>query len=301
MQVHLHVGAHKTASTFIQSRLSGAAETLSRHGVAVASHAELRHGVTDRIDFATRLGVAGLTLAHGRLARAMKTLAPKRAGIRRIVLSDENLLGPMTSVGSDAGMYPQAGARVRAAVNALGKRDVRVFLTVRDYPDVLASVFAYQSERRGMGDLEAFRRRGLAMKRGWREVARELCDAIGPERLTVWTYEAFERDPASVSDALTGVEGLDLFPASAPRRLPSLSRKGMAVMARAAPLLGEDERRRLARTLARFAFDPPDGKFEIFEGAEAARLRARYVSDIADVAALGCTLIGGARPLAGRT
>lgn len=292
MQIHLHIGAHKTATTFIQTQLRIRASELAAAGLAAAPHSDVRKAASDRLDLAGRLGGAGLPLAQPAIALALKPLVAAQNKIRRLIVSEENLIGSMASVEGDAGMYPDVGSRLKCLLTALSGRDVKVFVSIRAYPDFLASVFAYQAGRKAGLDQDAFARRTQALRRDWPDVVGDVCEVAGGSNVTVWTYEGFAHDPGAVSDALTGEPGLNLFPAESRRLLPSLSRKGMAVMERVSPLLSTKERQRLSRVLSHFAFDPPDGKHQIFERPQADDLMGRYQSDIAAIERMGCTVIG---------
>lgn len=299
MRICLHIGAHKTATTYVQSRLFEKRHLLEPRGVSIVSAAQYRRAVADRMDLVDWLGRGGLAIAHRAIAQGFAKMIDASPGLERLIMSDENLAGPLASVTSPSGLYPSVDRRVGAALSALKGHDVTVFLAIRAYPGFFDSVYAYRTGQQKAADPEVFRGRVLALRRGWREVVGDICREAGPDRTVVWTYEDFQRRPDAVAEALTGVAGLDLLSAADRPRLPSVTRRGMAVLDAAAPFLSADEYVRFARAVARFRFEQPDGKFELLEPASADRLRARYAEDVDAIAALGCTIVGrthGAAP-----
>lgn len=287
MRIHLHLGAHKTATTFIQQRLEKSA-SLRKTFVAATSHERVRREISDKLDLADAVGVVG---KRG-LKVALAQIIEEQAGKELVILSDENLCGPMASVEEPGGFYPGVRGRLRKLMKALDGHDVTAFFSVRGYEGFFSSVYAHRAGLGKAADLSVYSARAAALKRGWREVAADIAAEVGPSRLVVWSHEGFVASPACVSDALSGIEGLNLFADA--RRSPnrSLGRKGLAMLERVSGLLAEGERARFARAIANFEFDLPDTKVEAVRDAERLRLSERYRDDLEAIAALGCRVIG---------
>lgn len=291
MRISLHIGAHKTATTYIQARLATRAAVLTEAGVAFADHTQLRRAVSDRLDRLERYGA--LPLAGPAIGGGLSRILEAAEGRERLILSDENLAGPLSGVESARGLYPRVGARVSALLRALRGHDVTVFFSIRGYAAFYGSAYAYRFGKRRGASLADFRRRALANRRRWSDIVADICRAAGPERTVVWDYESFRPSTGPICDALTGVPGLSLFKADDRARLPSLSRKGVAVLEAASPLLDDAEYARFARVVSRFAFDPPDGKLNLFDDSEVKALDAVYSEDMERIASLGCGRLGG--------
>lgn len=286
LKIHLHIGAHKTATTFVQTRLENQ-KRLAEFGVAVAPHARVRAEIADRLDAPPLGRLVGRSIASG-IAGVLRDYS----GADLLILSDENIAGPLASVEGAEGMYPALGERLAALLPRLDGHDVTVFLSVRDYAAFFSSAYAFRAEQRKAASPETYRERAASLVRNWADLAAAAAAQVGAERVVVWTYERLCEASSGISDAITGVEGLDLFPATARPRLTSLTRKGAAVVDRVSDLLSEEERARFARHVARFAFDPPDGRVSVVDDALAAWLSACYREDLAAIEAMGCRLIG---------
>lgn len=292
MLVCLHIGAHKTATTYIQARLADKRLNLAAHGVGSIDHAELREVVANRLDRTDIFGTLGYAFSKLQISASLGRMLETDPTLQTIILSDENIAGPMTSATGASGLYPEVRRRVGAVLESLPGHDVRVFFAVRSYAPFLNSIYAFRAGLRKTQDLALFREKAFARERGWPEVVADICAAAGPERVTVWSYEAFVESPETIAAILLGKDGLDVFSRDDRMSLPSLSRKGLAVLDRVSDMLSAEEYAGLARSVARFKFDPPDEKFSMFSREETQALKADYASDLKKIRELGCAFVG---------
>jgi hypothetical protein len=124
-QVYLHIGLHKTGTTYVQQLLRANRKPLRRHGVFYAGGKGLPHQVFAVWDL---LGRRPETTGDARISGSWQGLvdAINAADDRTAVISDEHL--------------SLAGAKqARAAVGAFPERDVHVVVTVRDLGRTLVS------------------------------------------------------------------------------------------------------------------------------------------------------------------
>jgi hypothetical protein len=126
---------------------------------------------------------------------------------------------------------------------------------------------------------------------GWAEIITSIARACGPENVTVWTYDWFRDDPARVVSLLAPGMTFDI-PEDELRRdvLPSLTTKGLKVMAALEDLLSAGERERMARLLRNFEFDEPNPRLEIADESLLAAYEAKYRTDLERIAAAGVQL-----------
>jgi len=222
MQIVLHIGAHKTASTYLQDRLAAHRDALARAGVALATPPDIR----GRIETArARLGPLRLVAGRSRrlLVRAVaETVADAAAaGAARLLLSEENVLGPMDPLLDDAPFYKRAGDRLADLMAVLAGHDVTLALAVRNYGSFYSSVWGFRI-REGYvpfgADLKA---RLLARSGEWPDLVARLAGAAPGVPLTIWKYEDHGALEARLLRCLTGTE-IDIPPAGYhPLRGPS--------------------------------------------------------------------------------
>lgn len=212
--VRLHVGVHKTATTYLQQYLLQNRGTLAREGLAYWPTEDIRaqfklaweQQVLDRYSRRGRLGT---------LIRGDRALARMREWFdldRDVLLSEENLLGE----GSDffnGSVYPDAGARLTRLAEALPKnRPLEVWLCLRSYPDFLASIYGEAARFWKVPAPEVFVERYVNSAGCWPELVDQIRIALPQARLYVWAYEDFRRLEPLIVESMTGVSPARLQP-----------------------------------------------------------------------------------------
>lgn len=271
MDVILHLGAHRTASTSFQAYLRDNAAALAGQGIAVWDPRRTRNGLFAGI-WPGQLPqplTGGPLRAGGRIALALE--AEVAGGTRQLIVSDENIIGTPRA-GIRAGrLYPAAGERVARLAAAFGGNLSRAVLSVR-CPDAYWASLIAMTAARGHPLPGPHRLQALTdSARGWREVIADIACALPGLPLYVMPHEVYgavpERRfarmmPLADAPAAHARQRLNAAP-----RLPQLR----AALADA----GRD-----ARHLA-----AGDGPFAPFSGAQSAQLRQRYAGDLAWLAA----------------
>lgn len=292
MQFHIHLGAHKTATTFVQRTLRENAPALAAAGIAAPDLVVLRKRFTARFDRVMRGGALAARLFDASLRRDLQSLLPSAPGIGRVLLSDENFLGVLGANTKGRGLYPDAGGRARVLARLAGPGDVHWFLAIRNYADFVTSAYLQAASHRAAPAFEAYVAAVLAGPRGWADIVDELVAHSGAGRVTVWTYERFRDDPVPVFAAL--VPGADLAiatPDEAPAVNASLTVKGRKVMQLLEAHLTPAELNHMGKLMKRFPFEPPNPKLAITDARLRAELDARYGRDCARIRATGCRFL----------
>ncbi|MCX7644330.1 MAG: hypothetical protein N2Z62_03410 [Rhodobacteraceae bacterium] len=190
MELALHIGAHRTATTSLQQALGMASAELAAAGTAFWGPEAMR--LPGRRDHARNLRRAAADpaareaaeAARREVARALAGLAG--AGIGRLLVSEENLIGTMEGNFAAAALYPNAARNLAAAADLFGGPPAEVFLGLRDYAGWWASAYAQCVVLREMPPFDAGRI--AASARGWPEVAEEVRATFPQARLTLWRH-----------------------------------------------------------------------------------------------------------------
>lgn len=205
MDVILHLGAHRTATTSLQAWMLQNEDALAQAGIAVWGPAQTRGGrfaglmkrpewVTAEDERAARQSASVLRFEIDRL---------QEAGFRALVISEENLLGTMPQCLEHLTLYPDAGARLRRVVAALGPHLTGLALSIRRYDTWWASVLADQRSR-GRSLPRAGHERLAAHPRGWKRLVQVIRDEGGGRPLTVWPFETMAGRNAAQMRAMLG-------------------------------------------------------------------------------------------------
>lgn len=266
VEVILHLGAHRTATTSFQHYLRENAPLLSRRGIGFWGPWRTRGGLLSGIF--PRPGPlpaeAQFARARGRIALQLDRAGSR--GVHRVIVSDENLIGAPRRNLREGRLYVGIGERLARVDAAFGGRITRVVFSPRSQESYWSSVLAYGvacgHRLPGPDDLDRLAGAG----RGWREVIGDLACALPGAEILVMPYESAGARPERRLAAMTGR-------ADAPRRH---AREWM----NAAPGLAQ-----LRRHLAERGSDPArlpagEGRWHPFDREQSRALRAAYEDDL---------------------
>jgi hypothetical protein len=229
-QIVLHLGAHKTATTYLQSRLGRSAELLRENGVCYVRVGELREAVLsvrDRTSLPNRIAAVRNWRTAGVYRRYLREA--EDAECRRLVISEENLLGSLAVLVKTGFFYHAIQKRLEPVFKGLNGRPVTALLAVRSYDTFMASVWSQLIRNEGYCKIdEEIKARLLAVPRGWVEVIQDIISALpAGSQLRLWRYEDFIKDDTEVISALVGAENCNHVAQIAQHMLPRLSVRAM--------------------------------------------------------------------------
>jgi len=198
--IDLHLGVHKTATTHLQKYW------LACNALADGVHCPPLEAVR------AHLTPAAAHAEPSVLRGARQWLDSVCEGRRRVVLSDENMLGSCEANFARQSLYADARARLERIGQLAGGRPLRVFISVRGYAGYLRSAWCevirhtpYRPFREAYKGMH-----GLA--RGWEHVLRDIADALPDATIECWRYEDLEAAEPLVTASLFDIEPARLPP-----------------------------------------------------------------------------------------
>ncbi|GAB5448272.1 hypothetical protein [Gymnodinialimonas sp.] len=264
MDVVLHIGAHRTASTSLQHHLSLNRAEMADAGVVYWGPKIARGGL-----FRGAIGgVEGVMAWQERRFAgrcAMRAEAVRQTGATHLIISDENMIGSLRGALEHTSLYADAGRRIAAYAHGFDRHRLTIALCVRDYADWWTSAMAFSLLRGGPLPRTDLREHLVTQPRRWRHIIEEIARVLPDARLVVWDYEASALLPHLLLEELTG----HATPASdAPARNP----RPTAAM--------------LHEVMVDCDIDPsqfnwPGGRFMPFTAHETEALDAQYQEDLA--------------------
>lgn len=293
MKVLVHLGVHKTATTFIQSQLANNRQALAKKGFGMAGIWAVRKRFTNLFDRLAWFDPVWRFLTRPILRRRLERLMGESESRRldAFLLSDENLIGTLAANYVFGRLYPWAGMRARILAGLLAAHDVHYYLCIRRYPDYLVSSWLQLASKGKPPAFEKYVEKFQPEGRGWAELVADLAAAVGRERITVWTYDWFTEDPRRVFTLLAPGTDFVLSEEELKREiLPSLTIKGLNVISLLEEHLSGAELRRMSRLVRHFEFDEPNPRLEITDPALLAAYETRYRADLDRIRALGIEL-----------
>ena len=196
MDVILHIGAHRSASTTFQHYLRGNLPMLRRQGVGFLGPLRTRNGgLLSGVVPADGAAAPGelADRARPRIAKHCDRAAKK--GLRHLIISDENILGSVRRNLRQLGLYRDAVARLDLFAAAFDGRVGRVVFALRALEDYWSSALAYGVSRGhplpDAAALDRFADRG----RSWRDVIEETAAAFPGAEIQVQDHETLAGRP----------------------------------------------------------------------------------------------------------
>ena len=265
MDIILHLGAHRTGTTSFQQYLRANGTALSAAGTRVWDPRHTRKGLFSGL-FPGPAAATGRNLrtrAEGRVLLQARRAADE--GAKRLLVSDENMIGAPRTCLRHGTLYPAIGERMARISAAFGGQVARVALRIRS-PDLWwASVAAY-SVARGHVMPSAEKRETIASSgRGWRDVITDLACAMPNTEIMVMPFEQFGHRPTASLSAMTGSTAPDDPECHWLNRSPDLAfLRGV--------LTDRDENPDV--------LPAGEGRWQPFNDAQAAALRETYADDL---------------------
>lgn len=275
MTVHIHLGAHKTASTHIQAILKKNAAELTAAGVTVALPKDVRAAVGAVRE---RLGHPLFdALGGGARRRAVRRLAGLGAGASHLVAADENTLGLCADIISDGVLYPDAGKRAALWAGLLDGQAATIYLAIRAYPSFFASVHAQAGRSGRYSPLTPHQAEALAaLPRRWPAVVADVMAALPNAKIVIWAYEDYAALRPEILRHMTGLT--DLSPvAIRPMRTPTAA--AMSALAQAGQRGPVSETAR-AEIIAQHPHVKGAVAYSPWTPDQRARMRAAYAEDL---------------------
>ena len=205
--IALHLGAHKTATTHLQTVMERNASVLAAAGVAFAGPRDLRGSGKTLFD---RFPGPRNPTPHASARPVGEELAALANGAGRLVLSEENYLGPTFPTGSQAGvpLYSQAETRVARLVELFAPLPVELFLAIRNPASFLISVFGQNLMGGKIGSFESFVGKIEPIDLSWLELLTRLSNVAGLAGLIVWRFEDYPALQSTIYRRLLGLSSL---------------------------------------------------------------------------------------------
>jgi len=276
LKIHLHIGVHKTATTFIQARLRGNLVALNNAGIGYIPIWQFRTSMwkaLQKIDPATF-----------KLEDHLGDFFPRGvpSEVRGIIISDENLLGLCGSMLTTGNLYSGVRPKMAHLRKLLAGHEVTLFCAFRRYHEFLASAYCegLRSNKRYI-TFEDFTSRVNWKGMSWLNLIDRVEGGLHPKKVRYWRYEQFRPNSERILQELAFGEKLELPNADDPKpTYQSFSQTAVDALDSISERLGRTVAGALARTISA-ALPKSEGyaDFDPWGLAEKKRLSSRYDDD----------------------
>lgn len=281
--IHIHIGAHKTATTHLQDMLASHAQYLSQAGINYVDRESFRRGNILRKINSSWESTNSCSASHPTISAMLGY--PDSARTRHVI-SEENILGYSPEL--LAGLYPSRTRRLMPWKRLLNGSEYRIFISIRSYADILPSAYS-QALRSGfkVSQFSAIREFWLSRKPSWYDLVTDVRSLFPEYPITVWTFDYYIRNPLAIAAALVGVP----FAPNIPPIPISTRRLSFSAVERILGLpddLSFQERREAAK---RIVAEHRLGEFDPLSKAEKDTLTYRYELDLDRISGLDRTTL----------
>ena len=267
MDITLHLGAHRTASTCFQNYMRENSVELGRHRIGFWGPLRTRNGLLTGVfpvPGKAETPAAQFERAKGRIALNLHRASVN--GMRHMIVSDENMIGAPRRNLRDTRLYGGIGERAARVGDAFDHRINRVVLSIRSQDNYWSSVAAFAVGRGHKvvqpDDLD----RLVTTNRHWREVIADLACALPGAEIIVLPYEIWGGMPERKLALMTGLENPPMkYAREWLNRAPSLSQLRQILRDR------NEDPGQLPAT---------EGRWHPFDRAQTMALREAYADDL---------------------
>lgn len=197
MNIKLHLGAHKTATTYLQTLLKDNLELLSQAGISYIPLEDMRKHFMPAL-FHDKDTVDQCSLSEW--------LSNKAAPNEVLIMSEENLIGWPSELKQK--LYNNAETRLKAFKQSIGDHAVSdIYITIRDFAPFFQSCYL-ESQRNNNFPLEAVNYQYLS-RFSWLSLIASIERVFPEASIHVLEYERFKVALQNLLASLLGAEALN--------------------------------------------------------------------------------------------
>ena len=194
-EVFIHLGVHKTATTFTQHILFQNQKELRVNGVGFTELPQVRGTLTNHLK--------NEPYRHESCEPFLSSLR----NFDRIIISDENILGSCVPV-QGVDIYPDGDryvSRLRSVLQSSHSHFERVwFVALRSYPDFFTSAYCEFLRHNNFVTQREYLAKLNWRKFHWGPLLEKIRNAIGDDRLVIADFSDFHKNPLAHANFLSG-------------------------------------------------------------------------------------------------
>lgn len=206
MNIMLHLGAHRCASTTFQSFLWANRVRLAKRGLTCWTPKRTRDGLMrGMMRHPALISVEDERRAirsSGRLRVEFERL--RRSGQNGLLISEENILGTMRNNIADTRLYPLLRERLMRFEPAFEGQTLRIGLCFRSYEDYWTSSLAAMIKRGAALPSVDLLDYLTTQPRRWRDIVRDIAAVFPEAEVVVWPFERLASQPQHQLEAIWG-------------------------------------------------------------------------------------------------
>ncbi|MDH6267265.1 hypothetical protein M2360_002662 [Rhizobium sp. SG_E_25_P2] len=265
----LHLGAHKTATTYIQKKFAQSRGILKRHDVHFYKLEQLRKSFTP--------------LVYGNKKENVAFIAQmaEMAASGNVLISEENILGMAGELVKKGNFYPDVASRVALVIEKLNVEAPVIYICLREYSGFVVSMYCeylrHQNFIKFETYMDTFRQSGFS----WVQVIRDVRASAPKSEIHLWDFAKFRRCEQEILSHMIGFDAALLNSQDESVR-ESFSNIAMDAYEALAPVLeGKEHRKMLQHLSAAFPRGEQYPAFKPLSDQETEFFQKKYADDLA--------------------
>jgi hypothetical protein len=268
----MHIGAHKTATSYMQKKLALNVDLLNRRNI--------HYDPLDifRKEF-TRLLNEGVT----RESEWIRELRGTARGMN-VLVSEENIMGVPGDLVREGQYYIRARDRLARACQLLGNSTPEIYLALREYSGFTVSMYSEYIRHREFlkfeNYLEIYEKSGFS----WVRIIEDIVAAVPDAKLSVWDFGNFRKTEKAVFQSMLGFDP-DIFHNPEGPVRESFSDVAVRAFGALSGALSHAEMKKLINPIARSL--PKGDQYPAFDPHQQEtkeEMRAQFRADLATIA-----------------
>lgn len=196
----VHVGAHKTGSTFLQNTMKNNLKLLRENAVGYFGGEDARVNFTRNIVYPA-VGLRESAQTRGDFVSQARSLLEEKAGdTTSLFLSNENVLGYCDLTLNEGLIYPKAKSVFEFISELSGDWNVKIVYFIRGYSDFIESTYVQKIKEGFSYTFEKYKRLCHPEKISWVESVDAARALFGEDNVTLVKYEDFRNDQIEILD-----------------------------------------------------------------------------------------------------
>jgi hypothetical protein len=269
-KVIFHLGAHKTATTYLQNRLRHGSELLSANKVFYPGIGEMRKQFT-----------YAFNQQHN--TELMDKMLQLRS-THTLLLSDENMAGGVDDVLRLGRQYLELASKLVRYCAMVNTDEPVIFLALREYSSFIVSIYCEYLRHHPYIDFDTFAHQYAVSNFSWPTVIAEIRAAMPKAEIHIWDFQNFRAVEEQVITAMTGLAEGSLPELKGTQR-DSFSELAVRCIRALSDVIDVNNVRKIMPALANaFPRGPDYPAYNPFSAEFVAEAKARYQADLAQIA-----------------
>lgn len=273
--IKLYLGAHKTASTYIQNLLFVNRVFLEGKGFSIFIPKTLRKLYLPQFFEYCKEGKVSKNL-YDILLNSKEN----------IIISDENLIGIPEDFIRVKGMYPYAVKRLKCFKKLYKDFDIKFYFSIRNYFEFYNSIYSEIIRNSEFLTIKEFKERLWWKDNSWVKLIEEISQIIGKENIFIWDFSLVKKDLFTILKLLVNIneKEFNLLKKDIKEKRLGLSLKSIEIMENIHSVLKVDEYfSLLERINNKYSVSKGFSKVNVFSDDEKKFLKNKYEKDIKSI------------------